>query len=99
MKFAHRMVKMFCESLTMTGQLEFQDVTLDSIGGVRVSIRKNNIFGQPKGTVVVAATTIWLPLPAQKIFEFLRDPTNRSKVHYLDLLLFTLFCALNIFYL
>ncbi|KAI5446778.1 hypothetical protein KIW84_014574 [Lathyrus oleraceus] len=79
MKFAHRMVKMFCESLTMTGQLEFQDVTLDSIGGVRVSIRKNNIFGQPKGTVVVAATTIWLPLPAQKIFEFLRDPTNRSK--------------------
>ncbi|XP_058749426.1 homeobox-leucine zipper protein HDG11-like [Vicia villosa] len=79
MKFAHRMVKMLCESLTMSGQLEFQHVTLDSVGGVRVSIRKNNNYGQPKGTVAVAATTIWLPLPAQKIFEFLRDPTKRSK--------------------
>lgn len=83
MKFAHRMVKMLCESLTMSGQLEFQHVTLDSVGGVRVSIRKNNNYGQPKGTVAVAATTIWLPLPAKKIFEFLRDPTKRSKVHYL----------------
>ncbi|CAI8590367.1 unnamed protein product [Vicia faba] len=79
MKLAHRMVKMFCESLTMSGQLEFQHVTLDSIGGVRVSIRKNNNFGQPKGTVAVAATTLWLPLPAKRIFEFLRDPTKRSK--------------------
>lgn len=80
MKFAHRMVKMFCECLTMTGQLEFQHLSLDSIGGVRVSVRKTTSTGQPNGMVVAAATTLWLPLSADKVFEFLRDPTKRSQV-------------------
>ena len=74
------MVKMFCESLTMHGQLEFNYLTLDSIGGVRVSLRNTDDTSQPNGTVVTAATTLWLPLPAQKVFEFLKDPTKRSQV-------------------
>lgn len=82
-KLAHRMVKMFCESLTMPGQLELKHLTdLDSIGGVRVSLRNttDDDTSQPNGTVVTAATTLWFPLPAQKVFEFLKDPTKRSQV-------------------
>lgn len=33
-KLADRMVKMFCECLTMPGQVELNHLTLDSIGGV-----------------------------------------------------------------
>ncbi|RHN72899.1 putative START-like domain-containing protein [Medicago truncatula] len=80
-KLADRMVKMFCECLTMPGQVELNHLTLDSIGGVRVSIRAttDDDASQPNGTVVTAATTLWLPLPAQKVFEFLKDPTKRSQ--------------------
>ncbi|GAU22865.1 hypothetical protein TSUD_376760 [Trifolium subterraneum] len=77
MKLAHRMVKIFSECLTMAGQLEFQHLNLDSsIGGVRVSLRQASI-DQPNGIIVVAATTLWLPLPAEYVFEFLKDPTKR----------------------
>ncbi|GAU51814.1 hypothetical protein TSUD_416010 [Trifolium subterraneum] len=65
MKIAHRMVQIFCECLTMVGQLEFQHLNLDnSIGGVRVSLRQASI-DQPNGIIVVVATTLWLPLPAE----------------------------------
>ncbi|WJX27559.1 hypothetical protein P8452_16367 [Trifolium repens] len=63
----------------MTGQLEFQHLNLEnSIGaGVRVSLRQANNTGQPNGIVVAAATTLWLPLPAEYVFQFLKDPTKR----------------------
>lgn len=49
--------------------------------GFRVSLRDttDNDTSQPNGTVVTAATTLWLPLPAQKVFELLKDPTKRSQ--------------------
>ncbi|GAU51138.1 hypothetical protein TSUD_300710 [Trifolium subterraneum] len=75
---AHRMVKIFCECLTMAGQLEFSHLNLESsIGGVRVSLREATNIGQPNGIVVAAATTLWLPLPADYVFEFLKNPTKR----------------------
>ncbi|XP_045792096.1 homeobox-leucine zipper protein ROC8-like [Trifolium pratense] len=77
MKFAHRMVKIFYECLTKVGQLEFQNLNLgNSIGGVRVSLHQASI-GHPNGIIVVAATTLWLPLPAEYVFEFLKDPMKR----------------------
>ncbi|GAU49528.1 hypothetical protein TSUD_377410 [Trifolium subterraneum] len=77
MRLAHRMVKNFCECLTMAGQVEFEHLNLESsIGGVRVSLRQANI-GQPNSIVVAAATTLWLPLHAEYVFEFLKDPTKR----------------------
>ncbi|KAK2448342.1 homeobox-leucine zipper protein HDG11 [Trifolium repens] len=78
MMLGDRMVKIFCECLTMTGQLEFQHLNLESsIGGVRVSLHQANNTGQPNGIVVAAATTLWLPLPAEYVFQFLKDPTKR----------------------
>ncbi|PNY06781.1 putative homeobox leucine zipper protein [Trifolium pratense] len=76
MKLADRMVKIFCECLRMAGQLEFQHLNLESsIGGVRVSLRQATDIGQ--GIVVAAATTLCLPLPAEYVFDFLKDPTKR----------------------
>jgi homeobox-leucine zipper protein len=82
MMLGDRMVKIFCECLTMTGQLEFQHLNLESsIGGVRVSLHQATNTGQPNGIVVAAATTLWLPLPAEYVFQFLKDPTKRYQVH------------------
>ncbi|XP_040866043.1 homeobox-leucine zipper protein HDG11 [Glycine max] len=80
MNFCHRMIKVFCESLTMSGNLDFPLLKMENNSGVRVSIRKNrNHLGQPKGVIVVAATSIWLPLHYMKVFEFLTDDRRRAQ--------------------
>ncbi|KAK7412829.1 hypothetical protein VNO78_04488 [Psophocarpus tetragonolobus] len=76
MNFSHRMIKNFCESLTMSGNLDFPHFDLEN-SGVRVSIRKNINPGQPKGMIIAVATTIWLPLHYMKVFEFFTDDRRR----------------------
>nr|XP_027186538.1 homeobox-leucine zipper protein HDG11-like isoform X2 [Cicer arietinum] len=78
MNFANRMVKMFCECLTMSNQMKFTQKTLNVIGGIRLSIRETGI-GEPNGMVIVAASTIWLPQPSDKVIEFLTDPIKRPQ--------------------
>ncbi|KAG5132635.1 hypothetical protein JHK82_023823 [Glycine max] len=80
MNFSHRMIKVFCESLTMSGNLDFPHMNMENNSGLRVSIRKNrNHLGQPKGMIVVAATSIWLPLHYMKVFEFFTDDRRRAQ--------------------
>ncbi|KAK7303583.1 hypothetical protein RJT34_14493 [Clitoria ternatea] len=79
MNFTQRMVKIFCESLTMRGKLDFPHLTTENNNGVRVSIRKSTEAGQPKGMIVVASTTLWFPLPYLKVFEFFTDDKRRPQ--------------------
>jgi len=81
MNFAHRMLKIFCESITMADGLDFPLSDLANTSGVRVSIRESKMIGQPSGMIVAAATSIWLPLHYMKIFEFFSDDKNRAQVH------------------
>lgn len=83
MRLSHRMVRMFCECLTTQSNVEFPSTIQDSIGGIRVSFQDITSSGQPNGKGVVAIATLWTPLPSDKVFEFLIDPTKRSKVHFL----------------
>ncbi|ESW19454.1 hypothetical protein PHAVU_006G126500 [Phaseolus vulgaris] len=79
MNFAHRMLKIFCESITMADGLDFPLSDLANTSGVRVSIRESKMIGQPSGMIVAAATSIWLPLHYMKIFEFFSDDKNRAQ--------------------
>nr|XP_027187843.1 homeobox-leucine zipper protein HDG11-like [Cicer arietinum] len=79
MRLSHRMVRMFCECLTTQSNVEFPSTIQDSIGGIRVSFQDITSSGQPNGKGVVAIATLWTPLPSDKVFEFLIDPTKRSK--------------------
>lgn len=86
MKLAQRMVSSFCASInpcnghqwtTLSGGLnEFE---------VRATLHKSTDPGQPNGVVLSAATTIWLPIPPQNVFNFFRDERTRHQVcsnHY-----------------
>ncbi|KAJ1420886.1 START-like domain superfamily [Sesbania bispinosa] len=80
MKLAHRMVKTFCESLTMSGhELDFPHLTVENNSGVRVNVRKSGGIGQPNGTIVMVATSLWLPLHYENVFEFLTDHKRRAQ--------------------
>lgn len=79
MKLGHRMVKNFCGILNMSGKLDFPQLSEVNNSGVRVAVRQNMQEGQPIGTVVSAATSLWLPLPPQHIFNILKD--QKMRVH------------------
>jgi len=103
MNFSHRMIKVFCESLTMSGNLDFPHMNMENNSGLRVSIRKNrNHLGQPKGMIVVAATSIWLPLHYMKVFEFFTDDRRRAQVRTINklarLINLLFHCTKNNFY-
>ncbi|CAJ1962998.1 unnamed protein product [Sphenostylis stenocarpa] len=79
MNFSHRMLKIFCECITMVDGLDFPLSDLENGGGVKVSIRESRRVGQPSGLIVAAATSIWLPLHYMKLFEFFMDDNNRAQ--------------------
>lgn len=79
-KLSHRMVKNFCGVLSMSGKLDFPQLSEVNNSGVRISVRISSELGQPSGTVVSAATSLWLPLQPEIIFNFFRDEKARVQV-------------------
>ncbi|RDX76969.1 Homeobox-leucine zipper protein HDG11, partial [Mucuna pruriens] len=80
MHLAHRMVKGFCGTLDMQDNTNFSHLTRMNNGGVRVSVRVNNTEpGVPKGMILSASTSFWLPLSPQNVFDYLIDNKQRAK--------------------
>ncbi|KAE9594847.1 putative transcription factor & lipid binding HD-SAD family [Lupinus albus] len=79
MNISERMVKIFCENLTIPYNLDMQNITGEENSEVKISIRKCTELGQPHGMVVVAITSFWIPLPYQQVFEFLTDDNKRHQ--------------------
>ncbi|XP_061358812.1 homeobox-leucine zipper protein HDG11-like [Gastrolobium bilobum] len=75
MKLAHRMVKIFCGNLDMSGNMELPHIN----SGVMVSVRNNTEPGLPNGIIVTAATSFWLPLSPENVFDFLKDNRRRAQ--------------------
>ncbi|XP_010550261.1 PREDICTED: homeobox-leucine zipper protein HDG8 [Tarenaya hassleriana] len=73
MKLGQRMLKNFTGMLSMSGKLDFPQLSEVNNSGVRVSVRKSMEAGQPSGVIVSAASSLWLPLPPSKVFNFFRD--------------------------
>ncbi|KAK9950750.1 hypothetical protein M0R45_006221 [Rubus argutus] len=79
MKLSHRMVKNFCGMLSMSGKLDFPQLSEVNNSGVRVNVRKSIEPGEPSGMVVIAATSLWLPLPSQDLFNFFTNEKTRMQ--------------------
>ncbi|WMV47318.1 hypothetical protein MTR67_040703, partial [Solanum verrucosum] len=78
-QISQRMVKSFFEILSMTDNLDFPTSSRLNRGD-RISIRKNEEIVQPKGFIATAATSLWLPLSFQDVFNFFKDDKTRSQV-------------------
>ncbi|XP_025647253.1 homeobox-leucine zipper protein HDG11-like [Arachis hypogaea] len=79
MRLGHRLVRLFSENLNMSGKVEFPQLSVEYNSGVRISARRCTEKGQPNGTIVIAATSLWLPLHYHTVFEFLTDINKRSQ--------------------
>ncbi|KAF3438347.1 hypothetical protein FNV43_RR21109 [Rhamnella rubrinervis] len=79
MKLAQRMVNNFCASISTSDRHRWTTLSGMNEVGVRVTVHKGTDTGQPNGVVLSAATTIWLPISPQDVFNFFKDERTRSQ--------------------
>ncbi|KAL2555266.1 Homeobox-leucine zipper protein HDG11 [Forsythia ovata] len=79
MKLAQRMVNNFCASINPSNGEQWTTLSGSNEFEVRAALHKSTDPGQPNAVVLGAATTIWLPISAQNIFNFFRDERTRPQ--------------------
>ncbi|KAK4270635.1 hypothetical protein QN277_019418 [Acacia crassicarpa] len=84
MRLGQRMMKSFCRVISMKSAINGGDISEENINinnnndiGIRVFSRKNFERGEPHGITLTAAVPIWLPLPPNYVFYYLRDVSRR----------------------
>ncbi|KAL5574189.1 hypothetical protein UlMin_023786 [Ulmus minor] len=78
MENGHRMIRNFCKYLSMSGKLDFAQLSQENNGGVRITVRRSQ-KGEPYGTVIRGASSFWLPIPPPSLFHYFNDLTLRSQ--------------------
>ncbi|XP_020531377.1 homeobox-leucine zipper protein ANTHOCYANINLESS 2 isoform X2 [Amborella trichopoda] len=87
LKLAQRMTGRFCAGVCGSHVHDWAHLSGSGVGSmtaggeeVRVMTRKSiDDPGEPPGVVLSAATSVWLPVAPQRLFEFLRDERLRSE--------------------
>ncbi len=80
LKLAQRMTNNFCAGVSASTVHTWTTLSGSGDDDVRVMTRKSvDNPGEPHGIVLSAATSLWLPVSPQRVFEFLRDERLRSE--------------------
>ncbi|XP_078447932.1 homeobox-leucine zipper protein HDG1-like [Wolffia australiana] len=81
LKLAQRMTANFCAGVCASSVHSWSKLSMGAVGeDVRVMTRKSeNDPGEPPGVVLSAATSVWLPCPPHRVFDFLRNESFRSE--------------------
>ncbi|KAL8500100.1 hypothetical protein ACS0TY_019917 [Phlomoides rotata] len=81
LKLAQRMTNNFCAGVCSSSVHKWNKLRTDNVDeDVQVMTRKSiDDPGEPPGIVLSAATSVWLPVSPQRLFDFLRDERLRSE--------------------
>ncbi|KAL0548638.1 hypothetical protein IC582_013093 [Cucumis melo] len=81
LKLSQRMVDNFCSGVCSSTLHKWDKLVVGNISeDVKVMARKSiNDPGEPPGIVLSAATSVWMPVTQQRLFEFLQDECLRSE--------------------
>lgn len=80
LKLAERMVTSFCAGVSASTAHTWTTLSGSGAEDVRVMTRKSiDDPGRPPGIILSAATSLWLPVPPKKVFDFLRDENSRNE--------------------
>ncbi|XP_061369544.1 homeobox-leucine zipper protein ANTHOCYANINLESS 2 [Gastrolobium bilobum] len=81
LKLAQRMTSNFCSGVCASSARKWDSLHLGTLGDdMRVMTRKNvDDPGEPPGILLSAATSVWMPVSRQRLFDFLRDERFRSQ--------------------
>ncbi|KAH6756419.1 Homeobox-leucine zipper family protein / lipid-binding START domain-containing protein [Perilla frutescens var. hirtella] len=81
LKLAQRMTNNFCAGVCASTVHKWNKLRAENVDeNVRVMTRKSvDDPGEPPGVVLSAATSVWLPVSPQRLFDFLRNEHLRSE--------------------
>ncbi|KAK4364216.1 hypothetical protein RND71_015574 [Anisodus tanguticus] len=80
LKLAERMVMSFCSGVGASTAHTWTTLSGSGADDVRVMTRKSiDDPGRPPGIVLSAATSFWLPVSTNRVFDFLRDENSRNE--------------------
>ncbi|CAL9183228.1 unnamed protein product [Musa hybrid cultivar] len=81
LKLARRMTNAFCAGVCASPAHGWSKLASETIGeDVRVMSRMSvNVPGEPAGLVLSVATSVWIPAPPKRLFDFLCETRFRSK--------------------
>eukprot|EP00245_Coleochaete_scutata_P004845 TRINITY_DN17888_c0_g1_i1.p1 TRINITY_DN17888_c0_g1~~TRINITY_DN17888_c0_g1_i1.p1 ORF type:complete len:787 (-),score=147.60 TRINITY_DN17888_c0_g1_i1:997-3357(-) len=80
LQLAQRMSTNFCMGVSASTLHSWTTLPGSSVEDVRVMTRKSTSeVGEPQGVVLSAATSLWLPCSAGRVFEFLRNCNRRAE--------------------
>ncbi|KAK6162376.1 hypothetical protein DH2020_002217 [Rehmannia glutinosa] len=82
LKLAQRMTNNFCAGVCASSVHKWNKLHTENVDelDVQVMTRKSvDDPGEPPGIVLSAATSVWLPVSPQRLFDFLRDEHLRSE--------------------
>ncbi|XP_068662098.1 homeobox-leucine zipper protein ROC8-like [Aristolochia californica] len=79
MKLSQRMINNFCTSISTSSGHRWTTLSGLNDVGVRVTVHKSTDPGQPNGVVLSAATSLWLPVSPQTVFNFFKDERTRAQ--------------------
>uniref|UniRef100_A0A5B6ZTB9 Putative homeobox-leucine zipper protein ANTHOCYANINLESS 2 isoform X2 n=1 Tax=Davidia involucrata TaxID=16924 RepID=A0A5B6ZTB9_DAVIN len=81
LKLAQRMTDNFCAGVCASTVHKWNKLCVGNVDeDVRVMTRRSvDDPGEPPGIVLSAATSVWLPVSPQRLFDFLRDERLRSE--------------------
>ncbi|PIN22001.1 Transcription factor DLX [Handroanthus impetiginosus] len=81
LKLAQRMTNNFCAGVCASSVHKWNKLSTENVDeDVQVMTRKSiDDPGEPPGIVLSAATSVWLPVSPQRLFDFLRDEHLRSE--------------------
>ncbi|KAK8679898.1 hypothetical protein V6N13_108860 [Hibiscus sabdariffa] len=81
LKLAQRMTYNFCSGVCASSVHKWEKLSVGNVGeDVRVMTRKSiNDPGEPHGVVLSAATSVWMPVTQERLFDFLRDERIRCE--------------------
>lgn len=74
MKLARCMTSSFCANISASTVQRWSAASGSNDDGVRFSTRKSTI-----GTIISGATSLWLPVSPERVFDFFRDKRNRPQ--------------------
>ncbi|KAL3618671.1 Homeobox-leucine zipper protein hdg1 [Castilleja foliolosa] len=81
LKLAQRMTNNFCSGVCASSVHKWNKLHAENVDDdVQVMTRQSvDDPGEPSGIVLSAATSVWLPVSPQRLFDFLRDEHMRSE--------------------
>ncbi|XP_020114859.1 homeobox-leucine zipper protein ROC5-like isoform X2 [Ananas comosus] len=84
LKLAQRMTDSFCAGVCASAAQNWRRLDEWGCAGVGDEVRvltRQSVSdpGEPPGVVLSAATSVWLPVPPHRLFDFLRDERLRSQ--------------------